>query len=113
METRACGVFHSGGLPIQTDRGQARGNSGVYIQRRYEVQILDSYTDDNYATQSTYADGQAGALYGRSKPLVNASRKPGEWQSYDVIWKAPSVGEPPSYATPTLAECCKRPSTSC
>ncbi len=64
-------------------RGQGRGNSGVFLMGRYEVQVLDSY--DN----KTYPDGQAGALYGRSKPLVNASRKPGEWQTYDIIFHRP------------------------
>ncbi|MEZ7919928.1 MAG: DUF1080 domain-containing protein [Akkermansiaceae bacterium] len=63
--------------------GQGRGNSGVFLMGTYEVQVLDSY--DN----QTYADGQAGALYGRSKPLVNASRKAGEWQSYDIIFHRP------------------------
>lgn len=63
--------------------GQGRGNSGVFLMGTYEVQVLDSYENQ------TYADGQAGALYGRSKPLVNASRKPGEWQSYDIIFHRP------------------------
>lgn len=63
--------------------GQGRGNSGVFLMGTYEVQVLDSYQNQ------TYADGQAGALYGRSKPLVNASRKPGEWQSYDIIFHQP------------------------
>jgi hypothetical protein len=63
--------------------GQGRGNSGVFLMGQYEVQVLDSY--DNI----TYPDGQAGALYGRAKPLVNASRKPGEWQSYDIIFHRP------------------------
>lgn len=67
--------------------GQGRGNSGVFLQGRYEVQVLDSY--DNV----TYADGQAGALYGRSKPLVNASRKPGEWQTYDIVFHRPQFNE--------------------
>jgi hypothetical protein len=67
--------------------GQGRGNSGVFLMNQYEVQVLDSY--DN----PTYADGQAGALYGRSKPLVNASRKPGEWQSYDIIFHRPVFDE--------------------
>jgi hypothetical protein len=66
-----------------TGRGQGRGNSGVIIMGRYEVQILDSY--DN----TTYADGQAGAVYGQYPPLVNASRPPGEWQSYDIIFRGP------------------------
>jgi len=63
--------------------GQGRGNSGVFLMSTYEVQVLDSFENQ------TYADGQAGALYGRSKPLVNASRKPGEWQSYDIIFHRP------------------------
>jgi hypothetical protein len=64
-------------------RGQGRGNSGVIIMGRYEVQILDSY--DN----TTYADGQAAAVYGQYPPLVNATRPPGEWQSYDIIFRGP------------------------
>jgi hypothetical protein len=63
--------------------GQGRGNSGVFLMNHYEVQVLDSYEN------ITYADGQAGALYGRSKPLVNACRKPGEWQSFDIIFQRP------------------------
>jgi hypothetical protein len=62
---------------------QERGNSGVYLQGRYEIQILDSF--DN----KTYFDGQAGAFYGHKAPLVNVSRRPGEWQSYDIIFHAP------------------------
>jgi hypothetical protein len=63
--------------------GQGRGNSGIFLMGTYEVQVLDSHENQ------TYADGQAGALYGRSKPLVNASRKAGEWQSYDIIFHRP------------------------
>ena len=63
--------------------GQERGNSGVFLMGRYEVQILDSWQND------TYADGQAGALYGQHPPLVNASLPPGEWQSYDIIFHRP------------------------
>ena len=63
--------------------GQGRGNSGVYLQGRYEIQVLDSYQN------KTYANGQAGAFYGNFAPLVNVSRKPGEWQSYDIIFHAP------------------------
>lgn len=63
--------------------GQGRGNSGVFLMGVYEVQVLDSYEN------RTYADGQAGAIYGRSKPLANACRKPGEWQSYDIIFHRP------------------------
>ncbi len=63
--------------------GQGRGNSGVYLMGRYEVQILDSY--DN----TTYFDGQCGAMYKQRPPMVNVSRPPGEWQSYDIIFTAP------------------------
>jgi hypothetical protein len=62
---------------------QNRGNSGVFLQGRYEVQVLDSFENP------TYADGQAGAVYGQWPPLVNASRKPGEWQTYDIVFEAP------------------------
>ncbi|MBN2562475.1 MAG: DUF1080 domain-containing protein [Phycisphaerae bacterium] len=62
---------------------QGRGNSGVFLMGEYEVQILDSYEN------TTYPDGQAGALYGRSVPLVNACRKPGQWQSYDIVFHRP------------------------
>jgi len=63
--------------------GQGRGNSGVFMQKRYEVQVLDSYQN------RTYSNGQAGALYKQHPPLVNASRPPGEWQTYDIIYTAP------------------------
>jgi len=63
--------------------GQGRGNSGVIFQGRYELQVLDSYQN------KTYFNGQAGAVYSQYAPLVNVSRKPGEWQSYDVIFRAP------------------------
>ncbi len=63
--------------------GQNRGNSGVFLMGRYEAQVLDSH--DN----KTYVNGQAGAVYKQHPPLVNASRPPGEWQSYDIIWIAP------------------------
>jgi hypothetical protein len=63
---------------------QGRGNSGVFLMGQYEVQVLDSY--DN----KTYADGQCSALYGRAVPLANACRKPGEWQSYDIIFHRPN-----------------------
>ena len=62
---------------------QSRGNSGLLIMHRYEVQVLDSY--DN----KTYADGQAGAIYGWWPPMVNAAKKPGEWQTYDLVFEAP------------------------
>jgi hypothetical protein len=63
--------------------GQGRGNSGVYLMGLYEVQILDSYKNE------TYHDGQAAAIYKQHPPLVNACRKPGEWQTYDIIFEAP------------------------
>jgi hypothetical protein len=63
--------------------GQGRGNSGVYLQSRYEVQILDSYNN------TTYSNGQAASIYKQHIPLVNASLKPGEWQTYDIIYTAP------------------------
>ena len=66
---------------------QARGNSGVKIMGRYEVQVLDSFGDAR-----SYADGQAGALYGQYPPLVNASRAPGQWQTFDIIFHAPRFG---------------------
>jgi hypothetical protein len=62
---------------------QSRGNSGVLLMSRYEIQVLDSY--DN----PTYADGQAAAIYGQVPPPVNANRKPGEWQTYDIVFEAP------------------------
>jgi len=63
--------------------GQDRGNSGVYLQGIYELQVLDSYEN------KTYIDGMCGAIYKQYPPLVNASRKPGEWQTYDIIFHAP------------------------
>lgn len=68
-------------------KSQGRGNSGVFLMSRYEIQVLDSYQNPSYA------DGQAGALYGQMPPLVNACRKPGTWQSYDIIFKAPRFKE--------------------
>lgn len=73
--------------PEQT--GQKRGNSGVFLMSKYEVQILDSYTESNYADNRTYADGQAASLYGQYPPLVNACHKPGQWQTYDIIFLRP------------------------
>lgn len=63
--------------------GQERGNSGIFLQGLYELQVLDSYH------QETYVDGQAGSIYKQAIPLVNACRKPGEWQSYDIVFTAP------------------------
>lgn len=75
--------------------GQGRGNSGVYLQELYEVQVLDSYNN------RTYRHGQAGSLYKQHAPLVNVSRKPGEWQSYDIIYTAPTFNDDTTtYFTP-------------
>ncbi|NUQ65693.1 MAG: DUF1080 domain-containing protein, partial [Pirellulales bacterium] len=63
--------------------GQGRSNSGVFLMGIYEVQVLDS------CNNQTYFDGQCGAIYKQHPPLVNASRKPGEWQAYDIIWTGP------------------------
>ncbi len=67
--------------------GQNRGNSGIFLQGRYELQVLDSYQN------RTYSNGQAAAIYKQSIPLVNACRKPGEWQSYDILFTAPRFNQ--------------------
>ena len=67
-------------------KGQDQGNSGIFLMGLYEVQVLDSYQNP------TYADGQAAALYGQYPPLFNASRPPGEWQSYDIFFRHPRFG---------------------
>ena len=76
---------------------QGRGNSGVILMGHYEVQVLDSYNNP------TYADGQAGAIYGQWPPLANPSRKTGDWESYDIVFEAPKFeGEKlvkPAYIT--------------
>lgn len=83
-----------------TGSGQARGNSGVFLASTgpgdagYELQILDSYNN------KTYVNGQAGSIYKQSIPLANPSRKPGEWQTYDVVWTAPTFNSDGSRQTP-------------
>jgi len=67
--------------------GQGRGNSGIFFQKRYEVQVLDNYEN------KTYANGQAGSIYKQHIPLVNACAAPGEWQKYDIIFEAPVFNE--------------------
>lgn len=67
--------------------GQGRGNSGVFLMGKYEVQVLDSYDNE------TYYNGQAGSIYKQSIPLVNACLPPGKWQRYDIIFKAPVFNE--------------------
>ena len=83
-----------------TGEGQARGNSGLFMafpgegRGGYELQILDSYGN------ATYVNGMAGSIYKQSAPLVNASRRPGEWQTYDVIWTAPRFNADGTVASP-------------
>ena len=79
-------------MPAQHD--QARGNSGIFLQGRYEIQILDSYQNP------TYADGSCGALYNEYAPLVNACRKPEHWQTYDIIFHAPKCSPDSKVLTP-------------
>lgn len=67
--------------------GQGRGNSGIFLQERYELQVLDSYESQ------TYSNGQAGSIYKQTMPLANANRKPGEWQVYDIVYTAPRFSE--------------------
>ena len=83
-----------------TGTGQARGNSGVFLASTgtgdagYELQILDSYNNP------TYVNGQAGSIYKQRAPLVNPNRRPGEWQTYDVVWTAPTFQEDGTLKTP-------------
>lgn len=83
-----------------TGSGQARGNSGVFlastgpVDAGYELQVLDNYNN------KTYVNGQAGSIYKQSPPLVNANRKPGEWQTYDVVWTAPTFNADGSLKSP-------------
>jgi hypothetical protein len=83
-----------------TGEGQARGNSGVFLASTgpgddgYELQVLDNYNN------KTYVNGQAGSIYKQAIPLANACRKPGEWQSYDVIWTAPVFNSDGTVASP-------------
>ncbi|HEY4320365.1 MAG TPA: DUF1080 domain-containing protein [Gemmatimonadales bacterium] len=78
--------------PKGTD--QDRGNSGVFLMSTYEIQVLDSYHS------ATYPDGQAGAIYGQYPPLVNASRAPGEWQTYDIFFHRPHFDAQGKVTTP-------------
>jgi hypothetical protein len=68
-------------------KGQARGNSGIFLQERYEVQVLDNFDNE------TYSNGQASSVYKQHIPLVNACRKPGEWQTYEIFFTAPRFNE--------------------
>ncbi len=73
---------------------QGRGNSGIFLMGKYELQVLDNYNN------RTYANGQAASIYKQTPPLVNASRGPGEWQTYDVIFTAPVFAEDGSVKAP-------------
>jgi hypothetical protein len=77
-----------------TGTSQGRGNSGIFMQERYEIQVLDNY--DN----RTYRNGQAGSVYKQHAPLVNACKKPGEWQTYDIIYTAPRFNDDGTFFTP-------------
>lgn len=79
---------------IIEDKGQDRGNSGIFLMGKYEVQVLDSYGNE------TYYNGQAGSLYKQHIPLVNACRSPGTWQAYDIIFTAPVFKEDGSLDSP-------------
>ncbi|HNR34513.1 MAG TPA: DUF1080 domain-containing protein [Candidatus Hydrogenedentes bacterium] len=84
QEFGSCQLHVEFACPAEVSgEGQGRGNSGVFLMGQYEVQVLDSYEN------KTYPDGQAAALYGRKPPLVNACRKPGEWQTYDIVFHRP------------------------
>ncbi|MFW5657148.1 MAG: 3-keto-disaccharide hydrolase [Bacteroidota bacterium] len=74
--------------------GQGRGNSGIFLMERYELQVLDSYES------KTYPNGQAASIYKQYIPLVNACKAPGEWQTYDIIFTAPTFGEDGRMTTP-------------
>jgi Domain of Unknown Function (DUF1080) len=86
-----------------TGSGQGRGNSGVFLASTgsgddgYELQVLDAYNNP------TYVNGMGGSIYKQSIPLVNPARKPGEWQSYDVVWTAPTFNDDGSLKTPAYA----------
>ena len=74
--------------------GQGRGNSGIFLSEKYELQVLDSYNN------RTYSNGQAGSIYKQAIPMVNASRPPGEWQVYDVVFIAPKFNQDGTLNTP-------------
>jgi hypothetical protein len=78
----------------ENKEGQACGNSGVYLMGQYEIQVLNSYNN------KTYPDGQAGSIYGKYPPLVNASLKPDKWQIYDIIFIAPTYNKKGKLETP-------------
>ena len=88
-----CQLHLEWASPVKVEGvGQGRGNSGVFLMGNYEIQVLDSFETDPSKDPNpnpNYADGQASAVYAENPPLVNASRKPGEWQTYDIIFHQP------------------------
>ena len=80
--------------PEVKGNGQGRGNSGIYLMGRYELQVLDSYNN------TTYFDGQCGSIYKQAPPIVNACLPPGEWQTYDILFTAPIFAEDGTLETP-------------
>ena len=80
-------------------KGQGRGNSGVFLMGKYEIQVLDSF-EDGTDGPVTYHDGQCGALYKQQPPAVNACRAPGEWQTYDILFTRPRFNADGSIAKP-------------
>jgi hypothetical protein len=93
-----CQLHLEWAAPSEVKGGsQGRGNSGVFLMGQYEIQVLDCHENP------TYADGTTAAIYGQYPPLVNACRRPGEWQTYDIVWEAPRFeGDRvvrPAYAT--------------
>jgi len=84
-------------VPVNiTGESQSRGNSGIFLQGKYEVQVMDSYQNP------TYSNGQAASIYKQSRPLVNAMRKPGEWNVFDIIYSAPVFKEDGTYRIPPV-----------
>lgn len=77
-----------------TGKSQGRGNSGIFLQGMYEIQVLDCYNNE------TYMNGQTGSVYKQTPPLANAMRKPGEWNVYDIIYSAPIFKEDGTYRVP-------------
>ena len=86
-------VEWSAPTPIK-GKGQGRGNSGIFLMGKYEIQVLDSYGND------TYHDGQAGAIYKQTPPAVNAMRPPGQWNTYDIFWTGPRFNDDGSLKSP-------------
>ncbi|TWU03677.1 3-keto-disaccharide hydrolase [Neorhodopirellula pilleata] len=90
-----CQIHVEWSAPVPAvGEGQGRGNSGIFMMGIYELQVLDSYEN------TTYVDGQAGAIYKQHPPMVNAMRKPGQWNTYDIIWTAPKFDDQGELTSP-------------